>query len=636
MRHRKKERRAQKARAAGKAATKGGRRASQGKGRARPLADLSITENVEEAKRLSELVQAHADLDLAEMQRGVEVADEDMKENQSPCTHYYTAGDEGDAASFALMSTDRSRGREKVDSSPLVTLREKLSTITTTPVLRRVYSPTRKGYGVRSRSGKKPPRIQITKREMSSSQEVKALIQMRRLLDGYVSVDRVQDLVADHEEEGVEQEYPRLLIDGMEIGNLEEVMELEAAGFLGQMLASSSFTKGFLEAGPCPPGASEVQIQFAEASKYAHSAVEELRRSLDTVEKKILQQSEVSEVLSFGKRRSSILSGAVKKPAKMRLHHSWDATGKSIGLSGSKRASEEVKRSWGDWEWPSTQALLREDVVGSDDLDAAMKSPSGVKDSIKYLSSEAKGGDDPHTELDEYLESLLKEERGIGTSEPCGRDRVLRKEAGSAPKEVEVEASDDAEPRSSFRWKHFLLGVVAVPAVVMIATQGVAPLVCTAARAVRQSRAKRKKFQNLIESNLLGIETPVSFASVSRRGEKYASGGGQSDGSGSSASPARKLFDLGAGIQQRLWRYAGKIVEMLGGVPKLSWRDSARRYICLEAGDSLWGISDELYGDGSHWKRIADHNKLKFPFKLLPGHCLELPPSLESHLQGMG
>ena len=92
-RQRKKERRAAKSRAAGKAAQ--GSRKRQGTARVLPLTDLSIKDNHENgAACLSELVRAHADLDLAKDRREAAVAAEaDMKENREEhaCVDYSAA-----------------------------------------------------------------------------------------------------------------------------------------------------------------------------------------------------------------------------------------------------------------------------------------------------------------------------------------------------------------------------------------------------------------------------------------------------------------------------------------------------------------------------------------------------------------
>ena len=75
-----------------------------------PLTDLSIKDNHENgAACLSELVRAHADLDLAKDRREAAVAAEaDMKENFSPESDYFTADERAETASFAILSTDRS------------------------------------------------------------------------------------------------------------------------------------------------------------------------------------------------------------------------------------------------------------------------------------------------------------------------------------------------------------------------------------------------------------------------------------------------------------------------------------------------------------------------------------------------
>ena len=67
-------------------------------------------------------------------------------------------------------------------------------------------------------------------------------------------------------------------------------------GSSGRCWPSTSF-RGFLEAGPRLPSEAEAesQDQLAEASIEAYAAVEELRRSLDITERRVVERSRVSE-----------------------------------------------------------------------------------------------------------------------------------------------------------------------------------------------------------------------------------------------------------------------------------------------------------------------------------------------------
>jgi len=52
----------------------------------------------------------------------------------------------------------------------------------------------------------------------------------------------------------------------------------------------------------------------------------------------------------------------------------------------------------------------------------------------------------------------------------------------------------------------------------------------------------------------------------------------------------------------------------------------ARTYM-VRGGDSLWKISEEMYGDGNQWNRIYEANKdqIKDPDVIQPGWVLNIP-----------
>lgn len=51
----------------------------------------------------------------------------------------------------------------------------------------------------------------------------------------------------------------------------------------------------------------------------------------------------------------------------------------------------------------------------------------------------------------------------------------------------------------------------------------------------------------------------------------------------------------------------------------------------VEAGDSLWKISQKLYGDGNQWRRIYEANRdtIKDPDLIHPGQTLTIPAKAE-------
>lgn len=51
----------------------------------------------------------------------------------------------------------------------------------------------------------------------------------------------------------------------------------------------------------------------------------------------------------------------------------------------------------------------------------------------------------------------------------------------------------------------------------------------------------------------------------------------------------------------------------------------------VEAGDSLWKISEKFYGDGNQWRRIYEANKdeIKDPDVIHPGQRFTIPAAKE-------
>lgn len=56
----------------------------------------------------------------------------------------------------------------------------------------------------------------------------------------------------------------------------------------------------------------------------------------------------------------------------------------------------------------------------------------------------------------------------------------------------------------------------------------------------------------------------------------------------------------------------------------------ARTYT-VRGGDSLWKISEEMYGDGNQWNRIyeANRDRIKDPDMIQPGWVLTIPDQAE-------
>ena len=56
------------------------------------------------------------------------------------------------------------------------------------------------------------------------------------------------------------------------------------------------------------------------------------------------------------------------------------------------------------------------------------------------------------------------------------------------------------------------------------------------------------------------------------------------------------------------------------------------RTYTVRGGDSLWKISEEMYGDGNQWNRIyeANRDQIKDPDMIQPGWVLNIPSATET------
>jgi hypothetical protein len=372
------------------------------------------------------------------------------------------------------------------------------------------------------------------------------------------------------------------------------------------MLKSSSFTRGFLQAGPCPP---EEQIQLAQN---AYSAVEDLRQSLDScVERKILQarSKQAQNIPISGDATDNMTS----KPA-VRLRHSWDAG--SNFIFRRKNNKKDNQQGFETWDPCDLQAIAK----------GPPESPS-VRDSIKHL----------------LLSASKKRETEGSVQDPL----PLR----STEWPVQAVKEGRGDRTRGLRWKPFLLGMIAVPAVVLLASKGIAPILCTAGKHLR--RAKNSKRRSQLRSNkpFDGIHKVHSFDSSrdgSDRNHKERHYGAfrapqlQRPTSSSSTSTARYGHSSFAGMVQSnfselqksfysavssSWSYSSAITSrILRSVTGTLHTPTASEFVCVEKGDSLWNISCDLFGDGLKWRSIAKHNQIQYPFKISVGQCLELPP----------
>lgn len=63
------------------------------------------------------------------------------------------------------------------------------------------------------------------------------------------------------------------------------------------------------------------------------------------------------------------------------------------------------------------------------------------------------------------------------------------------------------------------------------------------------------------------------------------------------------------------------------GPAKETAPDAGATTYTVEAGDSLWKISEKFYGDGNQWRRIYEANKseIKDPDVIHPGQTFTIP-----------
>lgn len=534
-----------------------------------------------------------------------------MKENASPLNSFVTAfddsvimddydADDENTVSFAHLPVRTSPAPFSSNKKHPKGFRETLAAISNSPLLqdsgRYALSPTKTSAPRRGRGGRKAPRIEILKQEMSSSKEMQSLIHLRRAILVHLSIDKIHDATVPNEygSGSVGKPFPRLLIDGQDVGGLESVMEFEADGVLGQMLKSSSFTRGFLQAGPCPP---EEQIQLA---RDAYSAVEDLRQSLDScVERKILQERSKQaqnipmsdDATDDGNKSNNVVS----KPA-VRLRHSWDAGSNFIFRRKNHKKDNHNQQGFEEATWDPC------------DLRAIAKGPPespSVRDSIKHLLLSASKKRETETE----------ENKGVQDPLP------LR-----------------STERRGLRWKPFLLGMIAVPAVVLLASKGIAPILCTAGKQLRRAKNSKRRSQ-LRRNKVHSFDSSRDGSDRNNHKERHSgvfrAPQLQRPTTSSSTSTARYGHSSFAGMVQSNFAVlqnsfysavSSSWSRILRSVTGTSHTTSASEFVCVEKGDSLWNISCDLFGDGLKWRSIAKHNQIQYPFKISVGQCLELPP----------
>lgn len=73
-------------------------------------------------------------------------------------------------------------------------------------------------------------------------------------------------------------------------------------------------------------------------------------------------------------------------------------------------------------------------------------------------------------------------------------------------------------------------------------------------------------------------------------------------------------------------------VEATGGTPAVASGHEGRGYTVV-SGDTLWKISEEMYGDGSLYMKIFEANTdlLKNPDQIFPGQTLVIPDAGKGH-----
>ena len=580
-----------------------------------------------------------------------------MKENFSPLSSFVTAESEHlgcesddckeDGMSFALMSTARNANKKVESPLDANGFKDKLASIT---------NKSSSFVSREEEGGKKMPRIEILKREMSSSHELEGMIKMRRILTEYISAAHIHDVavVPSGDEDSYDdpsKSFPRLFIDGHEIGGLDSVVDLEGDGIIGSLLTSSSFTRGFLQAGPCPP---EDNVPLL---KNAYSAVEELRRSLDLVENRILEQSKDASGGHFGCDDNDDITIQDQEPTRkgasstqqtvgsnpIRLHHSWDVGGKSLSsIYGSKKDQQRVF-GLGECEWPSTQRLVARLQFGGDQhSDAASEEASPViKDAIKYLSSDTKSRNPRAISVTERRE----------TPESLGLQILFDAEdqdQGWPP----GDASRQSPPRKRFRWKYFLAGMAAAPVMTFVASKVALPLLCSAGKAIGRHVAEKDNKGR--SSN----QIPIPSSQVLQAEESFKSKAPQLPlPHGHGPFLARKTpspFKLP--IQQTSSFYMSKfnsVIQNWGAVQKRIYAAASRTlsfssslasrmagggffeqkssqesmYVLVAPGDSLWTISKDVFGHGLYFETIARQNNIEYPYKISAGQCLEITSS---------
>lgn len=69
--------------------------------------------------------------------------------------------------------------------------------------------------------------------------------------------------------------------------------------------------------------------------------------------------------------------------------------------------------------------------------------------------------------------------------------------------------------------------------------------------------------------------------------------------------------------------------------PEAPKKEEAKTYT-VKGGDSLWKISEQMYGNGNEWRRIYEANKdrIKDPDVIQPGWVLNIPAKAATEGEG--
>lgn len=176
-------------------------------------------------------------------------------------------------------------------------------------------------------------------------------------------------------------------------------------------------------------------------------------------------------------------------------------------------------------------------------------------------------------------------------------------------------------------YKSLLLGILSLAAVLFIAVQSFVP--------AKNQPAPAKSSTEIVQEETVQENSTQEERYIVEKGDNLWIIAEQYLGSGFRANEIAQANNIGnpdlIDIGQKLIlpksvannNSQGDITETAASTQKM---DSQEITYTVKTGDYLWKISQEVYGDGYQWIKIAEANNLQKPSVIHTGNVLRIPP----------